>query len=129
MMKGIVEKVGGALTPPELRSNAELAWRLTVSASIFGLIIIISSHLAWTVGFWPGSSGFAMATEVDEVKRLQLETRIERIEASICRSIDTDVVIDRELIRLRDELQRKYRDANKGEPYSVPPCEILAKLQ
>ena len=121
MVKDALEKLGGALVPPGIDAN--LAWRLVVSGSIFSLTVVVAVHVLWACGFL-GNEGFARADEVADTKRLILEEKLDRIYTVICLNEQVDPAIAE---RARN-LQRQYREVNDDEPYPVD-CDLLRKMR
>ena len=92
----------------------------------FSVVAAISIHIAWSCGWLPGMSGFAMADTVQQntgtlnrILAINLADRIDRILAYQCehpgdRSRDEDL----------HNLLQDYLDTT-GKQYSRPSCDYL----
>ncbi len=117
VVSNAIKVVGGSLVPPGI--DPTLWWRLVVSTSVFGLILFS----VWAVGLT--GSGFARASDVDKVRRHQLEQRLDNVHALICME---GRVVDPQLVELARLLEREYREVNEEQPYQVN-CNLLLKLR
>lgn len=63
-------KIGAKLVPPaETAAEKLLLWRLTLVAFNTVLAFIVMVHIAWACGFLPGFSGFAVASDIEDIKK------------------------------------------------------------
>lgn len=123
MVKAAVQALAAGLTPPGIDSYSW--WRLIVSGTLFALVIVVALHIADSAGVLWGS-GFAHADELSDVKRLQLEERLDRIHTLICMADEGEITQDT-LEQVRT-LEAQYREVNDDVPYRVN-CDLLVKLR
>ena len=119
MVKDAVEKLGGALVPPDFKKlNPNLVWALIMSGTLFATAVTLGVHLWWS------ATNFAMAADVNDVARLQLEEKLDDVYTIIC----TRDAVDPAIAERARTLQRLYREVNGGEPYEYD-CDLLEKLR
>lgn len=110
-----LSKLGAALTPPGI--SPDLAWKLAVSAASFASVTVLAVHL------WYAAANFAMAADVRDLARLELEEKLDEVYTIIC----TRDAVDAAIADRARTLQRMYRDVNDDQQYQ-PDCDLLMKL-
>lgn len=108
--------------------------RIMVQTIIAGLFAF---HIAWACGWLPGISGFALASDTQqvqedikdlrqtiengfkEIRKEQIQDRLSALQALRCTAQDQQ--LEREYVNRIQELQSRYRDAF-GYTYPLEPC-------
>jgi hypothetical protein len=124
-MIDLLKDLGSALIPPLNNDDREaiVKWRILVALGLFVSISVMTLHVAWSGGWWPGESGFAKASEVKKVRVVQLEGRLEAAYAALC-----DNPGDIQLLNYIRTLQTEYQEVT-NDRYPAPDCNLLQKLR
>lgn len=126
-------KLGSKLVPPaDTAAEKLLLWRLTLVAFNTVLAFIIAVHIAWACGFLPGFSGFAIASDIEDIKKdskglkqVILEKEIIDTAISHCSSkLETRAFYYARLI----DLLKQYREI-VGAQFDKPNCIELGVEQ
>jgi hypothetical protein len=78
--------------------------------------------LGWASGVLP-QTGFALASDVNDVKASLLAKEIDDVSAALCME-----AYEPRLLSYRRELQEQYREV-EGEYHESPSCEVLMKIK
>lgn len=130
----LIRDVGKALIPPEdPHDPAIYRWRATVAITIVLLAGVMLMNILLTWGMLPVLfSGFALASDVTELKTQQVEIRAAQIEGQILDARERQCHAIKEgnqeaqrfaLVRVQEKLAL-YRQVTKAE-YRLPGCDEL----
>lgn len=130
----LVKDLGAALIPPEdPHDPAIYRWRATVAIAIVILAGVMLMNILLTWGMLPVLfSGFALASDVAELKTQQVEIRASQIETQILDARERQCHAIKEgneeaqrfaLVRLQEKLAL-YRQVTRAD-YRLPGCDEL----
>lgn len=122
-----LEKVGGALVPPGI--DPTTMWRLTVSLSIFALILWVF----WAMGALTalGAPGLARADEQTKMLAELYDAKVERLVAGILQSQREFCLAEKEsrprafYLEQRNKKLNEYYATTKVAYQGLPACDEL----
>ena len=122
--------------PPKTGASDEQLywWRVTMALALVGTILILTAHMAWSVGMLPffEGAGFvqkhefqALAANTKQARVNTLMSRILDVQEKLCGATgDYRSTLSQERSRLLKEWADLHSDQRNGE-FPLPSCEDM----